>query len=425
MSQSDFVIDYFDKKTIRGWFRIPTDQEPLIYATHNNEPISIEPSFHSRPDLKEIPNTKAVGFTLQLKDIYSFETFINSIEVCLAIEGEIVCAIKHHTIDTARSLDSISPTSFSEGLRMLERSKKAGFATHLRDYFTPWRALEKKRKACVITYANSSQAWFSAFYQHYTNLLGENSIYVVTPNAANFGEYQLAGIITLPDAPYSDSPRAQLITGLINGLTAYYEYVFICDVDEFIIHNPKLGKNIFTILDAQPKKSPYFALGLDVIQDETEESFNPSQSILSQRKYGILNSAMCKPMIHSSLTRLCMGHHFCDKPTSIQPEQPLYYNLHMKYGCSKVRNELLHSLKHLTYEDKAIERYSTESLNKEKHPSQSRARLSPALKINSSEIAKFLNDWTSEVRQNEYTGHFTSDHRVFPRLIELSSITNV
>ena len=40
----------------------------------------------------------------------------------------------------------------------------------------------KKGTACVITYANDSSGWFSAFYNHYSHhLKGSQNIYVISP----------------------------------------------------------------------------------------------------------------------------------------------------------------------------------------------------------------------------------------------------
>lgn len=416
-------LDYFDGKRLRGWVRFPKGSMVAVVVRMLSQSLDfVGPDYHPRSDVRAIDGFEARGFTIDLANPCQIGEFSEVGQLIFVIDGVEISAVLSSGIRAAAEFESVDFSRLKSAWPMLNRSSRAVIADVSREFFSPWRPLVDKRHACVVTYANSSGAWFDYFYSYYTRHLGERAIYVVTTDPEAFSSYALAGLVSLPDARYADSPRAQLVSGIVSGLVAYYEHVLLCDVDEFLIPNPRLYGSLSEALSQGSAGGYSFALGLDVLEMPGDRAFSFDCDIISQRAYGILNSAMCKPMVNSVGVRFCMGHHFCDKPVNIDPRKPKFFNLHLKYASSHVRVDLARMVERVGYEDDVTHKYSAESVALKAHPAYRAAASRGVLGINSKEVIEFIDVFKSSAVLNEYTGHVAAEHRVLPRLIDLRSI---
>ena len=289
--------------------------------------------------------------------------------------------LKLRTLDLSRlgSTFKLLPNSHREAFRRaVEYSTK-----------TNTRSAVKRQRACIITYANDSGGWFEAFKNHYSKQLGGTSrIYVITPNPESFREIKLGGITGLIDFAYDDYARSQMLSNMAKALSAYYEWVIVADVDELIFAESIDGigaRTLFDRLGDNNLPEINFSLGLDIIQTAQETDYNPSISLLKQRRYAVPNSGMCKPHITRGTVNLDIGYHYCQVPPRIPTANAGFVMFHLKYACQTTRQDVARIVERTDYTNSRIQNYAYDSVG--------RRTGHPGLKFASHETALPLNQW--------------------------------
>ena len=182
-------------------------------------------------------------------------------------------------------------------------------------------------KVAVVTDVVDDKFYFPTWHDYYQRNFGAANIFVCTYTNSTFDrtKFGLAGVIEIPSA-YNEQIRAKFISEFCSALLQCYDYIIRVDIDEFLIPDPRIFRSLSEYFDTL--KSPYVtAVGLDIIQAESEPTIDMSKSLLlKQRRFAYPNSSLNKTCITSVVTLWTEGFHFC----SFFPKFNQIYLLHLK-----------------------------------------------------------------------------------------------
>ena len=152
------------------------------------------------------------------------------------------------------------------------------------------------KKICVISDATSPDFWFPLWYQYYSKQFGSSALHLVTYEGLShrFRKYELGGLTELPCA-YNDVLRSRVISAAVNTLLYTHDIVIRCDVDEFLIANPKKFLSLNAYLQ-QINKKYVTAVGFDVVESPLETEINFDLPILGKQR----RVAMIHPALHKT-----------------------------------------------------------------------------------------------------------------------------
>ena len=403
------VVEYIglEKKYVTGWIKIPGenfneigDLENLVTIEVNFNDKFFQPSvqFFQRVDLKS-KDFFGLGYRLNIPQIpnevkikkFTVSVVYENVRCDLKILEGVVAALNFNELsigDLNVAMKNLSPIvgskivdSFNYGLRQR-------------------RSLKKTRPLCIVSYANDSGGWFPYFYKYYANLVGEGAIYIVTPKPENFSKYKLGGVLSVPDMEFDDNARSILMGDFASGLLAYFEWTLVCDVDEIVMPNPKFGVDLISYL--KNKNGILLSLGIDVVQCMNEEPFDFSRSVHEQRKYGVLNSALCKPHLSSIPIRYTPGFHYCNKSVGFDNDDFDLLTLHLKWADKDIRKEVSKIVDLTRYKLEKTAQYCKDSVIEEFHP-MVRRTFEKSYGLNDSKVKEFKRKYLDGI---EYWGEY-------------------
>lgn len=163
-----------------------------------------------------------------------------------------------------------------------------------------------KLTACALTMVRDDYEFLKIWVNYYARELGgRDRLYVVVhgddPEIINIAQgCSIIQIPFLPDQGSFESLRRKMLRGFIAGLLCHYENVLVVDVDEILIANPASGKSLELLLAEIDDGEGYqHALGFDLVQWKDRENLpvDVDRPILSQRRFGRVNSHYCKPCV--------------------------------------------------------------------------------------------------------------------------------
>lgn len=129
-----------------------------------------------------------------------------------------------------------------------------------------------------------------------------------------------------------DKGRIEIISERAGRLieTSGYDMIIGTDVDEFLIVDPALGKNLREFLSALPDRDTWSGLGIDIGQNlELEGKIDPSRPFLDQRRYGWLSSRYTKASVITKPIKWGSGfHRVKHRDFRIVPDLYLFH-----FGC--------------------------------------------------------------------------------------------
>ncbi len=196
------------------------------------------------------------------------------------------------------------------------------------------------KRIAIITDAISPNFWFPKWYKYYGDQFGESNIYMVTyqGKSTTFDNYSPGGIWDIP-CPYCDELRAKVISALVRTLLLTHDTVIRCDVDEFLVPDLRIYKNLHDYISRS--RLPYVtAYGIDVFERDGDAPLDINRPILiSQRSHGIAISASHKTAVTTKPLEWASGFH----GSTVVPVFDLLYMFHMKFADVDGRSEwLLH-----------------------------------------------------------------------------------
>lgn len=264
------------------------------------------------------------------------------------------------------AIDRLPLDSLEQGISFASYEARTALTHAVRSVPT-WRRLDQRKRAAIVTYANDSGGWFPYFHRYYAGLFGADSIYVLTPRPKAFAGYELGGVISFGGSPFDNDARTEFASNIAAGLLAYYQWTAVPDVDEFITAHPASGKSLAELLDTA-QVDILTCRGYDVVQDEGEGDFDCDRDILSQRRWGVLNSALCKPLFARVPTRWGIGYHFTDQAPYFPRPDAAAVVLHLKFACRTMRRDVARIVAETSYERSSTAEYAQQSVTRLGHP---------------------------------------------------------
>jgi hypothetical protein len=239
----------------------------------------------------------------------------------------------------------------------------------------------ERQECAILTYANGSGGYWKYFYRYYSENFDSQNIYVITQNPLAFLDYKLGAVMKVPS--YDDKVRAYLSSNFRLLLHCQYSHVLIVDVDEIIV--PLNGFSLSEWIAAYASRyEVVYPIGIDIVQLDSEQSFDNSFDVLSQRRYGIYNSNLSKPNLLPPGSLLSSGHHYSSvEPLPGKCDFSSLVCLHLKYACSDTSNSILATNLKTTYVDESIREYALATAALDSHPSLKKAKKLPHLSLKS------------------------------------------
>ena len=179
------------------------------------------------------------------------------------------------------------------------------------------------KKVAAITMARNDEFFLNRSIEYYGKQLGEENLYIYldgedqpTPQLAKtchvFHQARVAEHVVK-----AEKRRLNFLSEVAANLFNQYDIVIGVDADEFLVVDPKCGKNLVEYLSTVSCKSSLSGLGMDVGQHlQLEKTLDANLPFLAQRGYAYLSSrytkpsVICKPLNWGSGFHRIKGHNF-------------------------------------------------------------------------------------------------------------------
>jgi hypothetical protein len=160
------------------------------------------------------------------------------------------------------------------------------------------------KRIAVISMMRNDNFFVTKWIDYYGSQFGSKNLFLILdghdqplPNG-----YENINVISLPHIPLSrakgDRNRSRLVSYLAKSLFHRYDIVIACDIDEFLVIDPKLNVPLAHYLKHNVKSSSVSALGLDVGQHtDNENPIDPQKPFLEQRSFAHVSSRYTKPVV--------------------------------------------------------------------------------------------------------------------------------
>ncbi len=188
------------------------------------------------------------------------------------------------------------------------------------------------KKIAVITMAYNDEFFLNRWIKYYGQLFGEENLFILqdgldqkTPKlVGNSNVFKIEKKTGLSRAR-ADKYRINLISDVASDLFEKdYDLIIGCDVDEFLIVDPKKNKTLPQYLSELKIKTCVSGLGLDVGMDlNSEYTLDADKPFLEQRKFALLSTRYTKPVVLSKPARWGSGFH-CVKKHNFHIDKNLY-----------------------------------------------------------------------------------------------------
>ena len=193
--------------------------------------------------------------------------------------------------------------------------------------------MERKKPACVITMVRDDYFFLERWVRYYGDLFGRDALYVFNHG----GDPRIAeiaagcNVMGLPDVftKSFDATRWRLLQNFGNGLRGYYDFVLICDVDEFVLVDPQSGHDLASFLARRRGPMTLTAIGVEVVHKPELEAEGIEGAMLGARRYLRYTSAYSKPCLFNCPTDLSRGGHYA-RTSDLRLFRGLYL-FHMRY----------------------------------------------------------------------------------------------
>jgi hypothetical protein len=408
------IIDSLNGNILSGWVACDGNTDVQVIVEVDDIEVCV-PVNLPRKDFD--PTLQRYGFRAVLpRDVTSSELLEGVVRARAQHLDKLVELSIWEPLKQAAELENINLSNFRTALRFVAPERRAKLVEALGDTKT-WRQLDKKKKLCVVTYANDASAWFPYFYEYYSQIAGPDAIYVVTPRPNSFADFLLGGVISLEGLPYDDDSRAQIMSRLCQGLQAYYSWSLICDVDEIVVPHPNGGLSFIEALDRLTCPTS-ISRGFDIVQLEGEPDFDFSQSVLAQRRFGVASSGMCKPHLASIPVCWGTGYHYTNVRPHFEPAGGGFLTLHLKWACNRVRMEVANIVQRTSYSTEFMAGYAHSSVVADRHPALNNPNR-PIAGLVSDQMSNFERKFIEKVKYISERDLWVGEHFVSDVLFDL------
>ena len=171
-------------------------------------------------------------------------------------------------------------------------------------------------KVAAVTMVYNETVLLPIWARHYARQVGADQCYVVD-HGSTTQPLLPPGVncIRLPRSPHDDARRAAFIAELTTSLLRYYDWVIYTDVDELVMADPAVFRDIPTFCAAIPSAGTVTAIGLDIQHvPSLEPPCDYGKPIGGQRGWARFTSAMCKPVLTRQPLTWAPGFHSSEHP---------------------------------------------------------------------------------------------------------------
>ncbi len=172
-------------------------------------------------------------------------------------------------------------------------------------------------RICAVTTCRNDDFFLGRWIAHYGRICGPDNLVPILDghDQALPDDHLGRSVLRLPHRPLGRVPamrrRARVMSRIADALFHYYDVVIVCDVDEFLVVDPRLGMDLAAYLASRPRLPRTLSgLGLDVGQHlEQEGPLDPERPILEQRAYAHVSSRYTKPVVATAPVTWGSGMH--------------------------------------------------------------------------------------------------------------------
>lgn len=185
----------------------------------------------------------------------------------------------------------------------------------------------------VITMARDEGTMLRRWVDHYAREVGAENLVVVDDNSSDGSTDDLpCPVLRIPPLTKKsfEPARMGLLGGLSAGLLEAYDAAIFCDVDEFIVADPKVHESLRHFVAARPGRQAVGVMGLNVVHDVAQEpALVEGEPILGQRSLAKFLPLMCKPSLKWEPANWALASHGIKCPFEVDPE---LFMFHMKFA---------------------------------------------------------------------------------------------
>ncbi|MDA8595049.1 glycosyltransferase family 2 protein [Flavobacteriaceae bacterium] len=155
----------------------------------------------------------------------------------------------------------------------------------------------------VISMARNDDFFIPKWVAYYGDQFGKANLYLILDGLDQIKpEDQEINCIRVPHKKLSrakgDKNRVAIVSNLAKALFKRYKRVIACDIDEFLVLDPKNKNSLYNYLIQSHSGASISAQGIDVGQHiKLEKEISVEQPFLAQRNYGLVSSRYTKPVV--------------------------------------------------------------------------------------------------------------------------------
>lgn len=221
-------------------------------------------------------------------------------------------------------------------------------------------------RIAVITMVYNERVMLPIWRRYYGAAFGPENLFILDHGSNDGSTDNLTdeNRIKLYRDRFSNADRAKLISKFHETLLAIYDYVIYTDCDEFLVADPKTGKNLKAFIEA--RKRPYFTpVGLNLTHvTQTEPILDTTEPILKQRRHVQFVSPMMKTLTSSVPVTWKAGFHSSTLHPFIENDLFLFhlkrYDLNNDLTRTKITREIVRPVEEKHHG--AHQRYSDDEL---------------------------------------------------------------
>lgn len=186
-------------------------------------------------------------------------------------------------------------------------------------------------KKAFFTLVRNEKIFLPILLKYYSKFFSQKDIFVLSHNTTDKSTEGLSCNVIPISHPYvSHEWMHKTCSDFQKNLLEYYDVVVFAEADEIIFHKDGLDQFIENLNEPSARCN-----GFNIHQHESEPEFDPTKSVLSQRKYCLPADMFCKTLISKVPVEWDKGfHHSLNLDSKITPNLFLFHLHYLDQGIS-------------------------------------------------------------------------------------------